>query len=380
MIYFDNSATTRPYEEVVQTFASVSRQFFANPSSLHSKGGEAERLLNKARQNIASYLGAEPSEVIFTSGGTEGNNIAIKGTALAHKERGMHLITTMAEHASVYETFHYLETIGYSVTYLPVYPNGQISLEDLEKSITNQTTLVSILHVNNETGVIQPVEDIGKILAAHPKIVYHVDHVQGVGKVPLGLKGANIDLCTISGHKFHGLKGTGALFVRNGITLSPLFTGGEQEGRVRAGTENVAGIVSLAKAMRMTLDEAKEKREMLQEIQAYLMDALSSVEGIKINTPVNGTAPHILNFSVEGIKPEVFIHTLEEKDIFVSTRSACSSKKAGPSRVLLSMGVNESLASSAIRISLSFDNTINEAEMAVNAIKSAVKNLREVMR
>ncbi|MFC0187863.1 cysteine desulfurase family protein [Fictibacillus aquaticus] len=380
MIYFDNSATTRPYEEVVQTFAAVSKQYFANPSSLHAKGGEAERLLNKARQNIAAYMDAEPSEIIFTSGGTEGNNIAIKGSAIENKERGMHLITTMTEHASVYETFNYLESIGFSVTYLNVNSNGQISLEELENSITDKTTLVSILHVNNETGAVQPVEEIGKILAAHPKIIYHVDHVQGVGKVPLDLKRAGIDLCTISGHKFHGLKGTGALYVRSGIRLSPLFTGGEQEGRIRAGTENVAGIVSLAKAMRMTLDEAKQKGSFLKEIHSYLYNSLSSVPGIAVNSPQTGAAPHILNFSIDGIKPEVFIHTLEEQQIYVSTRSACSSKKAGASRILLAMGIKDSLASSAIRISLSYENTMHEAEIVVETIKKAVKNLKEVMR
>lgn len=379
MIYFDNSATTKPYDEVLEAFVTVSQKYFANPSSIHSKGGETERLMLQARKMVAALLQTKPNEIIFTSGGTEGNNTAIKGIALKHQERGKHLITSTVEHASSYETFHHLEALGFEVTYLPVNSSGEISLEDLENSIREDTILVSLLHVNNEVGTIQPIADAGKIIKRFPKVFFHVDHVQGVGKVPLSLKEASIDLCTMSGHKFHGLKGTGILYKREGVTLSPLLTGGEQEVNVRAGTENVAGIVSIAKALRMTMDNMVYGVETMEQIQRKLRTELSKMEGVTMNTPEENSAPHILNFSIEGIKPEVLIHSLDEKEIYVSTRSACSSKQTGASRILQEMGLGEKRASTAIRISLSFENTLDEAITVVAEIKNAVERLQKVM-
>lgn len=380
MIYLDNSATTKPYKEVLDTFVTVSEKYFANPSSLHSKGGEAENLLSQARKSIAQLLEVAPSEVIFTSGGTEGNNIAIKGIAFQHQNRGKHLITTSVEHASAYESFQYLEKQGFNVTYLPVNTEGMISLEDLEGAIRPETILVSVIHVNNETGTIQPVKEIGNILKKHPKIFFHVDNVQGIGKVPLPLKDWGIDLCTISAHKIHGLKGNGVLFVKNGVTLSSLFTGGEQELKKRAGTENVAGIVAMAKALRLILQEMNEMKEKILAVKRLFLEGLEDMEDVEINTPENYTAPHIINFSVKGVKPEVLIHSLDKRDVYVSTRSACSSKQGGASRILLEMGLGEKRASTAIRISISYATTLEEAGHALRILKEEILNFKKVMR
>jgi cysteine desulfurase len=379
MIYLDNSATTKPYKEVLDTFVTVSERYFANPSSLHSKGSEAEKLLGQARKSIAQLLEVAPSEVVFTSGGTEGNNIAIKGIAFQHQNRGKHLITSSVEHASSHESFQYLESQGFEITYLPVDHYGLISLEDLERSIRPDTILVSLIHVNNETGTIQPIQEIGKILKEHPKIFFHVDNVQGVGKVDLPLKECGIDLCTISAHKIHGLKGNGILFVKNGVSISSLFTGGEQELKKRAGTENVAGIVAMAKALRLILQESKEKKKNLLEIKQFLIEELRSIDGIDINTPIS-SAPHIINFSVKGIKPEVLIHSLDKRDVYVSTRSACSSRQGGASRILLEMGLGENRASTAIRLSTTYGNTLKEAELSLKILKEELINIKKVMR
>jgi cysteine desulfurase len=380
MIYLDNSATTKPYKEVLETFVTVSEKYFANPSSLHSKGGEAENLLTAARKSIGHLLDASPSEIVFTSGGTEGNNIAIKGIAYQHQNRGKHLITTAIEHASSYESFQFLERQGFEVTYLPVDQTGMISLDNLKQAIRPDTVLVSMLHVNNETGTIQPIKEIGEILKKHKKIFFHVDNVQGIGKVPLMLNEWGIDLCTISAHKIHGLKGTGLLYVKNGVTLSALFTGGEQEYRRRAGTENVAGIVSMAKALRLNLEEMQVKKENMLAVKHFILNGLKNINGIEINTPEENSAPHIINFSVEGIKPEVLIHALDKRDIFVSTRSACSSKQGGASRILLEMGLGEKRASTAIRISTSYDSTEDEAKTALKVLEEEILNFKKVMR
>jgi cysteine desulfurase len=380
MIYLDNSATTKPYKEVLNTFVTVSEKYFANPSSLHSKGGEAENLLTQARKSIAQLMETEPSEIIFTSGGTEGNNIAIKGIAFQHKNRGNHLITTAVEHASSFESFQYLESQGFEITYLPVDKDGKISLQELQESIRPETVLVSLLHVNNETGTIQPIKEIGKILSEYPKIFFHVDNVQGIGKVALPLKEWGVDLCTISAHKIHGLKGNGVLYVKNGVSLSSLFTGGEQEYRKRAGTENVAGIVSMAKALRLILQEMNHKQEQMLTVRNVLIQGLQNIEGIQINTPLDDSAPHIINFSIGGIKPEVLIHSLDKRDIYVSTRSACSSKHGGASRILMEMGLGEQRASTAIRVSTSYDITVEDAETMLRILEEEILNFKKVMR
>jgi cysteine desulfurase len=380
MVYFDNSATTRPYKEVLDSFLTVSTEYYGNPSSLHSMGGQAEKLLTQAREQVAKLLKVKPFEIYFTSGGTESNNTAIKGAAYINRNKGQHIITTSVEHASVIAAMEQLNGEGFEITYLPVDQDGRVSAADVEKAIQRDTILVSIMQVNNEVGTIQPISEIGQMLKKYPSILFHVDAVQAIGKLPLSLYQNRVDLCSLSAHKFHGLKGTGVLFIRDGVRLAPLLAGGNQERRMRSGTENVAGFVALAKALRMTLEKSDTGTKKMKKIQTILRVGLQEIEGVKIHTPIEGAAMHILNFSLEGMKSEVFIHALEQENVFVSTTSACSSKKKSPSKTLLAMGVSENLADSSIRISLSFDNTEEEAEAAVTVIKKFANQLRKVMK
>ncbi|MFD2972904.1 cysteine desulfurase family protein [Peribacillus deserti] len=381
MIYFDNSATTKPYKEVLDSFMKVSENFFGNPSSLHSLGAASEKLLSKSRQQIADLLQVKESEVLFTSGGTEGNNLAVKGTALIHAKRGKHMITTAVEHPSVLEAFRQLsEEFDFDVTYLEVDSQGRISAKDLLRSLRSDTILVSVMHVNNEVGTLQPIQEIGNILSKYPKVIFHVDYVQGAGKVPLDIKKCKIDLLTISAHKFHGLKGSGVLYIRDGVHISPLFSGGSQEWKFRSGTENVAGIVAMAKALRMTMEMRDREISKMIKVRNQLKEGLNKIEGTVINSPEKDSAPHILNFSIPGLKSEVFVHALEEKNIFVSTTSACSSKRKTISSTVLAMFKDEARAESTVRISLSYHNTAAEAESVIAAAKEAIIKLREVMR
>ncbi|MET3196443.1 cysteine desulfurase family protein [Bacillus sp. OAE603] len=380
MIYFDNSATTKPYKEVLETYMTVSEQFFGNPSSIHKLGGKSEQLLSKARLQVADLLSVQPSEIIFTSGGTEGNNLAIKGTAMMHRSRGKHLITTEIEHPSIYEAYKQLEEIGFEVTYLSPDADGFISVEKVAAALREDTILVSIIHVNNETGAIQPIREIGQFLKKYPKIFFHVDAVQGIGKVPLHIKQSSIDLLSVSGHKFHSVKGTGFLYVREGVTLSSMMTGGSQEREIRSGTENLAGIVAMAKALRITLEKQKSKSDDLLKLRNELLYHLEKIDGAVINSPSSNFAPHILNISFVGLKPEVIVHALSEENIYISTKSACSSKNYEISRVLQSMGKSEQVAGSAIRISLSYENTIDEVKKFNEVISEVIKNLYKVTR
>lgn len=378
MIYLDNSATTKPDPAVLKSFQQVSERFFANPSSIHQLGGEAEQLLLKAKQQCAQLLHVKPEEIIFTSGGTEGNNLAIKGIALEHSRRGKHIITSAIEHSSVYETCKALETLGFRVTYLPVNEQGIISIHDLKQAITDDTILISIMHVNNELGSIQPIKQIGQIAQEHPKLYVHVDHVQGLGKVPLNFKEYGIDLCTMSGHKIHGLKGTGILYVHERTKLFPLFHGGGQEGSYRSGTENLAGAVSLAKAIRLAKEKEQTKVPQMYVLHDRLRSELEKIEHIQVNTPVDA-APHIINFSVPGLKPEVIIHMLGEKDIYISTKSACSSKQMNDNRILSACGHDERRCQSALRISLTYDTTKEQLQTFVHVLRDAINRLKEVM-
>ncbi|HET7577887.1 MAG TPA: cysteine desulfurase family protein [Bacillales bacterium] len=378
MIYLDNSATTKPYPEVLETYKTVAEKYFANPSSVHGIGGEAERLLKQARQIAADLLKVHAKEIVFTSGGTEADNMAVKGTAFYYRARGKHIITTEMEHPAVFEACQQLESFGFEVTYLPAHKNGQVSINDLEKAIRPDTTLVSMIHVNNELGTIQPVEEAGRFLSQYPKIQFHVDHVQGVTKVPLNLKAAGIDLCSISGHKFHGPRGTGLLYMREGTNLMPLISGGDQEDSVRSGTENLPGIVAMTKALRLGFDSAETGIPKLKALNEQLRKALQETDGIRINTPSLHAAPHIVNFSVEGVKPEVLIHALEERGIYVSTKSACSSREGGASRVLLAAGIPEKQAEEAIRVSLAFQNKEQDITEIIKAIREIVPDLRKV--
>lgn len=378
MIYLDNSATTQPDPSVLESFQKVSRAYFANPSSIHRFGGETEKLLLEAKSQVAHILNVEQDEVIFTSGGTEGNNLAIKGIAFEHMNRGKHIITTKVEHPSVFEACRSLESFGFDITYLPVNQDGIVSVEDVAEAIREDTILISIMHVNNEMGAIQPIESIGEIAKQHPKLFFHVDDVQGVGKVPLHLSNSGIDLCTMSGHKINGLKGTGVLYVKKGTALFPLFHGGNQEQGIRPGTENLAGAVAMAKALRLI--KAREANDLpsLQDKQKRLIKGLDKIPNVCVNTPAR-SAPHIVNFSVPGFKPEVLIHMLGEKDIFVSTKSACSSKETDASRILLACGHHKERASSALRISLSYDTTDEDIAIFLKQVEQSIQQLKEVM-
>lgn len=380
MIYLDNSATTRPYPEVVESYAKAAQQFFGNPSSVHKPGIQAEQLLRQARKQISSLLGVKPGELIFTSGGTEGNNTAIKGIAYTYRSRGKHIITTSIEHPSVTNVCEQLKKDGFDITYLPVDEHGRVKISDIKQAIRDDTILVSIMHVNNEVGTIQPIEEIGQLLQNYPKIFFHVDQVQGVTKVPLDYYQANVDLATISAHKFHGLKGTGVLFVREGIRFDPLLSGGGQENNFRSGTENTAGIVAMAKALRLAMEASERKIKRMKEIQNYFFTELKKIPEVRVNTPLSFCAPHIINFSVPGFKTEVLITALSERGVYVSTTSACSVQRNEPSKTLLAMGLGEDLASSSVRISLSFENTLEEAQTAMQAIRECIDELNRVMK
>lgn len=383
MIYFDNSATTRPHPDVVKVFSDVASQYFGNPSSLHHLGGKAAQLLEQARKVGADCLGVQPSEVIFTSGGTESNNTALKGIAFQYRSRGNHIITSSVEHASIYEACKQLETMGYSVTYLPADEKGQVRVEDVKRALRDDTILVSIMHVNSELGVVQPIEEIGRVLADYPKTYFHVDAVQAFGKVPLMPGKWGIDLLSLSAHKFHGLRGNGLLYVRRGVTLSPLIIGGGQEAGQRAGTENVAGAVGMAKAMRMQRDALEANRSHMKKLRGRLFDGLTQLTYCTWNGPGKDdacAAPHIVNFSFPGVKAEVVLHALEKKEIYISTRSACSSKASKPSRVLLAAGIDEERAKSALRVSFSAENTEAEVDAFVRAVEEIVPNLAKIMR
>jgi len=378
MIYLDNGATTKPHEDVIASYTQVSDRFFANPSSIHELGATVADLQTEARKQIANLLHVAPEEVMFTSGGTEGNNLAIKGVALQHQKRGSHIITTEAEHPSVYNTCRALEKLGFRVTYLPVNQYGTVNVSAVENALTDDTILVSIMHVNNEIGSINPVEAIATLLRHYPKLFFHVDAVQSLGKVPLDLSIDGIDLCTFSGHKIHGLKGTGMLYVRRGTTLFPLFHGGDQELTLRAGTENVAGNVSFARAIRLIKEKEQVKLDHLIQLRKQVIIGLTKLEHVHINSPEKG-APHIIHVSVPGIKPEVIIHALYEKGIVISTQSACSSKQLAESRILRACGHDIERASSGLRITLSYETTEQDVSMFLMQIKNTIQELRKVL-
>ncbi|NTU24712.1 cysteine desulfurase [Bacillus tequilensis] len=381
MIYLDNSSTTKPYDEVLNVYEQTSSRYFGNPSSLHRYGAETEQLLQAAKNQIKRSLGLKTYDIVFTSGATEANNLALKGAALSKIKAGKHIIATSIEHPSVTESLEQLTALfGFDVTYLSVNEDGFVSIEELKQAIRPDTVLVSMMHVNNEVGSVQPIEEAGEVLKEHPNILFHVDYVQGIYKVPLAIEKAGIDLCSISGHKFHGLKGTGALIVKEGTRLIPLITGGSQQKGIRAGTEHTAGAVSLAKAINLAAADFETRLAAMAAAKELFMKRLSETEGVVVNTPQTNAAPHIINFSVPGIKAEVLLHMLEEQNIFVSTTSACSAKEHKPSKVLLQMGKGEQIAGSSIRISLNYSQASEVAEPFMNALVPGIKKLKKMMR
>lgn len=378
MIYFDNSATTIPYKEVVDSFVTVAQNYFGNPSSLHGLGIQAEKLLSQSRKQVASILEVKEEEIIFTSGGTEANNLAIKGIAQRYKKRGNHIITTVTEHPSVKNTCKQLESEGFEVTYLPVNTDGKISLEDLSAAIKDTTILVSVMHVNNEVGSINPIVEIGNYLRKYPSIKFHVDNIQGFSKVPLNIKESNISAYSLSGHKFHGLKGTGILYIRQGIELIPQLLGGGQEKKKRSGTENVAGFVALAKALRLSKENEKKLPELLT-ITDFIKQELDKLDRVMIHTPKENFAPHIINVSVLGVKAETFVHALERDEVYVSTTSACSSKAKKHDSTLFYMNKTTEEITSSIRISIGFNNTLDEAKEFIRIFTKTLSELRKVV-
>ncbi|CAC96866.1 aminotransferase class V-fold PLP-dependent enzyme [Listeria innocua] len=379
MIYFDNSATTKPNAAVLETYTKVASNYFANPSSLHRFGAKSKELLDTSRKQIATMLDVLPEEIIFTSGGTEGNNLAIKGLAYSYKNRGKHIITSSIEHPSVRLVMEELEENGFTVTYLKVDKNGVIQLDELKAALTDETILVSIMGVNNEVGSIQPLQEIGEILASREHTFFHVDFVQGIGKIPLEIDKHAIDLLTFSGHKFHALRGTGALVKRKNVHLHPEIIGGGQEMGYRSGTENLAGGVALAKALRLTLENESKRAELI-EIRDYLLTEITQMPDMTVHTKKSVAAPHIVCFSAKGHRGEILVHALEKEDIYISTTSACSSKQKLASSTLKAMGVTDEEATGAVRVSLSYENRLSEAKIFIQKLQEIIENLNKVVK
>ena len=378
IIYFDNSATTRPFKEVIEHISEVNACYWGNPSSLHMMGIEAEKLVKNARTVVAEYLSVKPDNVYFTSGGTEANNTAVLGYVNANKRKGNHLITTRVEHASVLEAYKYLQTEGYKVDFIDVDSRGIIDIEKLEKTISANTSLVSIILVNNETGVIQPYEEIiSCVKNKNSSAALHFDAVQAFGKIKFKAD-SNIDMLTISSHKIHGPKGVGVLYVKPGIKVSPLFYGGGQERLLRAGTENVAGISGFGLACKKYMSQFNDSLEFAKKLKNILLESISLLPAdIKINSPMDDNfAPYIVNICFSGVKAEVLLHHLEQRNIFVSSGSACSSKRKIHSHVLKAMGVPDKYIEGAVRFSFSsFENSIEQIEICMQALKDILPGI-----
>lgn len=364
MIYFDNSATTKISPEVLTTYDTVSQKIWGNPSSLHNFGEEAWNLLEQARQQIAKLMGVKPSEIIFTSGGSEGDNWVIKGTALAKHRFGKHIITTSVEHAAVRNAMAQLEELGFEVTYLPVDKEGRINPADVKAALRPDTILVSIMAVNNEIGTIQPIKEVGEILKDYPNVHYMVDAVQAIGKGLDDLVFSNrVDFATFSGHKFHAPRGTGFVYAKSGRKLSPLIDGGGQERTMRSGTENTPGDVAMARAIRLVKENEATTVKNEQAIKERIYDHLKQFDHVRIFSGRNaGFAPHVLCFAIVGVRGETIVHAFEEQGIYISTTSACSSKKHAEAGTLAAMKVPENEATSAVRISLGDQNTLADAD------------------
>ncbi|SDW09852.1 cysteine desulfurase [Marininema mesophilum] len=382
MIDMDNSATTRPDPEVVRVVTDVMKNVYGNPASLHGLGGKAERLVKQAREVIAKELGVSPASMIFTSGGTESNNMAIKGAAMQFRNRGRHLITTQVEHPSVFEVFKQLEAEGFRVTYLPVDQQGSVRLEDVEAALCEDTILVSIMHVNNEVGTIQPISEVGQLLRNYPKVLFHVDAVQSFGKMDVRPEEWGVDLLSISAHKLHGPRGVGCLYSREGVRLTPLLIGGGQESNQRSGTLNVPGIAGFAKATVLAANQRRGKWSQLQEWRRELIRRCTeSLTHFRINgDPSDGGAPFILSLSFPGLKSEVIVHALEEEEIIVSSKSACSSKGEKASRILTAMGIDEATAVGTIRISMSRMTSVKDVEATASALQQIIPKLQKIMK
>lgn len=381
-VYLDNSATTKCLPEVAELMTKIMCVDYGNPSSMHYKGVESEKYVKQARETLARILKVQEKEILFTSGGTESDNIALIGSAMANYRAGKHLITTAIEHPAILQTMQYLENQGFEVTYLPVDENGRVRLEDLEKAIRRDTILVSMMFVNNEIGAVEPIEAAGALIKRiNPKIIFHVDAVQAFGKYRILPKKMNIDLLSVSSHKIHGPKGVGFLYMSDKIKIKPIIFGGGQQKGMRSGTENVPGIAGMARAAEIMYQNLDEDVERIYDLKKRFINGISEIEDIKINGLTGrDSAPHVISVSVRGIRAEVLLHALESKGIYVSAGSACASNKPSISATLKAIGVEKNLLDSTIRFSLSILTTIDEIDYTVNELCGMIPMLRRYTR
>ncbi len=379
MIYFDNSATTKPYPEALATYTEVATRIWGNPSSLHNLGSQATRILEASRKQIAELIGKKAEEIYFTSGGTEGDNWALKGVAFEKAPYGKHIIVSDIEHPAIKESAAWLKTQGFEVDYAPVDARGFVKVDALASLLRPDTTLVSVMAVNNEIGSIQPIHDIAALLEDRPTVSFHVDAVQALAKVATEVYlPERVDFATFSSHKFHGLRGVGFVYIKEGKKITPLLTGGGQEKEMRSTTENVAGIAATAKALRLAMENQEAFASKTQQMKEVIRKELSNYPDVTIFSGEDHFAPHILTFGIKGVRGEVVVHAFEEFDIYISTTSACSSKAGKPAGTLIAMGVDKSIAQTAVRLSLDLENDMSQVEQFLTKFKLIYEKTRKV--
>ena len=379
MIYFDNSATTKPYPEALATYTEVATRIWGNPSSLHNLGSQATRILEASRKQIAELIGKKAEEIYFTSGGTEGDNWILKGVAFEKAPYGKHIIVSDIEHPAIKESAAWLKTQGFEVDYAPVDARGFVKVDALASLLRPDTTLVSVMAVNNEIGSIQPIHDIAALLEDRPTISFHVDAVQALAKVATEVYiPERVDFATFSSHKFHGLRGVGFVYIKEGKKITPLLTGGGQEKEMRSTTENVAGIAATAKALRLAMENQEAFANKTQQMKEVIRKELANYPDVTIFSGEDHFAPHILTFGIKGVRGEVVVHAFEEFDIYISTTSACSSKAGKPAGTLIAMGVDKSIAQTAVRLSLDLENDMSQVEQFLTKFKLIYEQTRKV--
>ncbi|MBT0907514.1 cysteine desulfurase [Streptococcus parasanguinis] len=379
MIYFDNSATTKPYPEALATYTEVATRIWGNPSSLHNLGSQATRILEASRKQIAELIGKKAEEIYFTSGGTEGDNWILKGVAFEKAPYGKHIIVSDIEHPAIKESAAWLKTQGYEVDYAPVDASGFVKVDALANLLRPDTTLVSVMAVNNEIGSIQPIHEIASLLEDRPTVSFHVDAVQALAKVATEVYlPERVDFATFSSHKFHGLRGVGFVYIKEGKKITPLLTGGGQEKEMRSTTENVAGIAATAKALRLAMENQETFASKTQQMKEVIRKELANYPDVTIFSGEDHFAPHILTFGIKGVRGEVVVHAFEEFDIYISTTSACSSKAGKPAGTLIAMGVDKSIAQTAVRLSLDLENDMSQVEQFLTKFKLIYEQTRKV--
>ena len=379
MIYFDNSATTKPYPETLATYTEVATRIWGNPSSLHNLGSQATRILEASRKQIAELIGKKAEEIYFTSGGTEGDNWIIKGVAFEKAPYGKHIIVSDIEHPAIKESAAWLKTQGFEVDYAPVDARGFVKVDALASLLRPDTTLVSVMAVNNEIGSIQPIHDIVALLEDRPTVSFHVDAVQALAKVATEVYlPERVDFATFSSHKFHGLRGVGFVYIKEGKKITPILTGGGQEKEMRSTTENVAGIAATAKALRLAMENQEAFASKTQQMKEVIRKELANYPDVTVFSGEDHFAPHILTFGIKGVRGEVVVHAFEEFDIYISTTSACSSKAGKPAGTLIAMGVDKSIAQTAVRLSLDLENDMSQVEQFLTKFKLIYEQTRKV--